>query len=164
MRNKLPLSDERGSTAIEFAFVFPVVLMILFATIEVGVLGLMSNAFDTAVSYGARSIRTGQSDGPASASAFKDSICARLPIPLDDCRNRLAISVRQFATFQALSDAAASTPDGSFNKGAAGEIILVKAAYRWPMITPNFTMGVANRPSEVVMDVRTAFKNEPYGL
>jgi Flp pilus assembly protein TadG len=164
VRKRLPLSDERGATAIEFAFVAPILLAILFATIEVGVLGLMSNAFDSAVSYASRSIRTGQSDGPSSATTFEDGICARMPIPRAECRSRLNVSVRRFATFESLVNAAADVPDGSFNAGAAGDLILVKATYRWPMLVPNFSLGVTNGTGEVLMDSRSAFKNEPYGL
>jgi Flp pilus assembly protein TadG len=163
LRKRLPLSDERGATAIEFAFIALVMLAFVFAIIEVGVMGLMSNAFDTAVDYSARSIRTGQSDGPATAAAFKDGICAKMPSALLDCRSRLNVSVRQFATFSALAASAAGAPDGTFNKGVAGDIILVKATYRWPMLVPNFSMGVTNGTSEVVIDSRTTFKNEPYG-
>src|SRR5689334_11894402 len=121
------LADERGATAVEFAFIAPVLVGIIFATLEMGVLGLISNSFDNAVVAAARSIRTGQSDGPTSASAFEDRVCGRMPGDLSECRSRLTVSVRKFATFSALAAGAGSAPDGTFDKGLASDIILVKA-------------------------------------
>ena len=72
------LHDRSGATAIEFAFVAPVLFLSLFSIIEVGMLGMMSSGLDNAVFETSRMIRTGRSDAPASAAAFEDQVCEKL--------------------------------------------------------------------------------------
>jgi len=156
--------DERGGTAIEYALIAPILIFLLFATIEVGLVGMMSAGLDNGVTQAARMIRTGQDDGPVDTAGFEGLVCTSLGGDTADCRNRLQVSVRRYATFSQALAAAQSPPDGAFDKGDAGDIIMVRAAYRWPMITP--TLGVLGEPRpgpfEVTLDARAAFKNEPY--
>lgn len=155
--------DEGAATAIEFALVLPVLVLVLLSIIEVGVLGFVSNNLDDAVGSAARAIRTGQSDGPSSAAEFKSLVCTRMADPAAACADKLTISVEKYADFTTMAAAADAPPNGSFDKGQAGDIILVKANYRWPLLTP-FVGQVFHHtgPTEVQLDGRAAFKNEPY--
>jgi Flp pilus assembly protein TadG len=158
------LRDPSGTAVVEFALVAPVMLFALFATLELGVLGLVNSGFDNAVIGVARTIRTGQAGAPTSAYTFEDQVCARMVGAMTDCRDRLVVSVERFTRFADANAVAASPPNGSFNKGAAGDIIVVKANYHWPLITP--LVGQAYRPSgpmEIVIASRLVFKNEPFG-
>lgn len=156
--------DERGGAAIEYALLAPILIFLLFATIEVGLVGMMSAGLDNGVTQAARMIRTGQDDGPVDNAGFEGLVCTSLGGDTAECRSRLQVSVRRYATFAQAVAAAQSPPDGAFDKGEAGDIIMVRAAYRWPMITP--TLGVLGEPRpapfEVTLDARAAFKNEPY--
>jgi Flp pilus assembly protein TadG len=155
--------DEGAATAVEFALIAPVLILVLFSILEVGILGFVSNNLDDAVNAAARTIRTGEADGPADASAFEDLICTRMVDPAADCRDKLTVSVATYASFAAMAAAADTPPDGAFDKGGAGDIVLVKANYRWPLVTP-FVGQVFHHtgPTEVALDARSAFKNEPY--
>ena len=108
-----------------------------------------------------RAIRTGQSDGPASASEF--DLCAADGRQRGHLQHKLTISVEKYADFATMAAAADTPPNGAFNKGQAGDIILVKANYRWPLLTP-FVGQVFHHtgPAEILLDGRSAFKNEPY--
>ena len=70
--------DDDGATAIEFAFVAPLLFLTLFSLVEIGMLAMMSSGLDNAVYETARRIRTGRDDGATNASGFEDQICARL--------------------------------------------------------------------------------------
>lgn len=158
------LRDARGSTAIEFAFVAPVLIFALLSLIEVGMLGMMVSGVDAAAVEAARRIRTGRDDAATTAQGFEDQVCANLGGNLNACRERMTISVKTFSRFSDATAVAAAPPDGTFNKGGPGDIVVVKVNYRWPLLTPYLGQGVdRSGPTEVVIPSRAAFKNEPYG-
>ncbi len=71
---RLTLQDRRGASAIEFAIVCPVFLLMLFAILGYGITGLIQLALDDAVRDAARQL---QMNTPASASAsgFLAAVC-----------------------------------------------------------------------------------------
>ena len=147
----------------EFALLAPVLFFLLLGTLEVGMVGMMTSALDNAVVDAARAIRTGREDGPSSASEFEGWICSRMGGDPDECRERLVVSVRRFDGFAEAREVEADNPTGFFDKGSAGDILLVRANYRWSLITP-MTAQVWRRTgaTEVTLDARAAFKNEPF--
>jgi Flp pilus assembly protein TadG len=153
--------DESGAAAIEYAIIAPVLFFALLSLIEIGVLGMMTSGLDNAVIDASRRIRTGRSDAASSASAFEDQVCGRLP--LTSCRDRLVVSVQKFSGFATAGAAVAAAPQGQFDKGGPSDIILVKADYKWPLITP-FLATAYHRsgPMDVTVSARFAFKNEPF--
>ncbi|MDB5445090.1 MAG: hypothetical protein JWQ97_407 [Phenylobacterium sp.] len=154
--------NDRGATAVEFAFIAPMVIALMIATIEIGAMELISTNLDTAVLVTTRKIRTGASDRPASSTAFIDMVCSNMIDSLSTCRSRIATSVKTYATFaNASSDT--STPSGQFDAGGPGDVVVVKATYRWPLILPmyagNFQLA---GPNQALLDTSAAFRNEPY--
>lgn len=156
--------NDRGATAIEFAFVAPMLIALIIATIEVGVLEVMSTNLDDAVMEAARKIRTGADDRPTSSTELANMICASMIDSNTDCHNRLATSVQVAANFAGAQSTANATPTGQFNSGGPGDIVLVRATYTWPLILPmyagNFQLA---GPTSALLDTRAAFRNEPYG-
>lgn len=156
--------DERGSTAVEFAFVAPVLIFALMSLIEIGMLGMMVTGVDAAVVDAARRIRTGRDDAAANAQAFEDQVCAKIGGNLNQCRERTVISVKKYSRFADATAVAAAAPDGTFDKGGPGDIVVVKVNYRWPLLVPYLGQGVdRSGPTDVIIPARAAFKNEPYG-
>jgi Flp pilus assembly protein TadG len=155
--------SEDGATAIEFALVAPMLIALFLATIQIGVLELMSANRDAAVMSTARKIRTGQSDRPTGAAAFKEAICDQMVDGRTACRDRLAISVQKVSNFGAAGDAADAAPTGQYDVGGPGDINLVRATYRWPLMLPMYGGGFALAgPTEAIIDARAAFRNEPF--
>lgn len=153
---------EEGATAIEFAFIAPVLIFALYSLIEIGLLGMMMSNLDNAVIEASRRIRTGRADMATSASTFEDQICTNMGDNTQQCRDRLMISVEKYAQFAA-AGAANTAPAGQFDAGAAGDIIVVKANYTWPLITPYVASAYhGGNMTEVVLASRMAFKNEPF--
>ena len=156
--------DDRGSTAMEFAFVAPVLFMALWSLIELGVLGMMITNVDSAVVNASRRIRTGRDDAASTAQAFKDQVCASMGGNQSECRERMTVSVRRFSRFADATAVATSPPDGAFDRGGPSDIVVVKVNYRWPLLTPYLGDGVGRSGlTEVTIAARQAFKNEPYG-
>lgn len=155
--------DEQGATAVEFALIAPLLFLALFSMVEIGMLAMISSGLDNAVFETSRRIRTGRDDGPASAAAFEDQVCARMAGNANDCRSRLTISVQKFDRFADANAIVEARPAGEFNTGSAGDIIIVKADYVWPMLTPFISNAYGHdEPMTVTLASRAAFKNEPY--
>jgi Flp pilus assembly protein TadG len=126
-------------------------------------LGMMSSGLDNATIEAARRIRTGRSDGATSASSFEDQVCANLGGDASTCRTRLVISVQKYSKFFDAGGTVTAQPDGAFNKGGPGDIIIVKANYTWPLMSPFIATAYQhNGPMSVTLGSRIAFKNEPF--
>ena len=116
-----------------------------------------------AVVEAARRNRTGRDDAAATTSGFEDQVCANIGGDYATCRSRTTISVNRYTRFADANAVAANQPDGSFNKGGPGDIIVVKVAYRWPLLIPYLGQGVdRDGPTDVIIPARATFKNEPY--
>jgi Flp pilus assembly protein TadG len=156
--------DEQGATAVEFAFVAPILAFAVISLIQLGVLGMMITNVDAAVGEASRMIRTGQDGAATTAQQFEDQICAKIGGDIGDCRARTEIGVRTYPSFAAANAQANAAPDGSYTKGGPGDIVVVKVSYRWPAIMPYPGEGVGHDgPTELIIPARAAFKNEPYG-
>jgi Flp pilus assembly protein TadG len=155
--------DDGGATAVEFALVAPILFFSLLSLVEIGVLGMMSAGLENAVDDAARRLRTGREDSATSSSDFESQVCARFANSSAECRDRLVVSVQRFTRFSDANATNQAAPDGSFNKGGAGDIIIVKANYAWPLMTP-FLLTAFERsgPFEVTLASRHVFKNEPF--
>ena len=154
-------TEDDGGAAIEFGLIAPMLIALMIATIQVGYLGMMSNNLDTAVTVAARKIRTGAA--PADVAGFTDAICATMVDSADLCRSRLRIAVQKAANFAGASALADAEPTGQYDAGDAGDIILVRATYRAPLMAPLYTGGFQRvGTNEALLDARTAFRNEPY--
>jgi Flp pilus assembly protein TadG len=156
--------DERGATAVEMAFVAPIVIALMVATIEIGALEVVSTNLDSAVLVATRKIRTGAADRPTSAQGFVDAVCANMSDNAATCRSRLSISVQKVASFAGAPAAATATPAGQFDASGPGDIVVVQAVYRFPLVLPMYAGGFQLAgPNEAQLDARAAFRNEPYG-
>ncbi|WP_293676089.1 TadE/TadG family type IV pilus assembly protein [uncultured Phenylobacterium sp.] len=155
--------DERGATALEFALVAPLLCFALLSLVEIGVLGMMASGLDNAVAEVARKIRTGQGSAPTDVGSFEDQVCANLGGNVSGCRARLVVSAQTFSKFVDAGASVTSPPNGDFDKGGAGDIVIVKADYNWPLITPFMATGYPHAgPMSVTLGTRLAFKNEPF--
>jgi Flp pilus assembly protein TadG len=161
-----------GAAAVEFAMISVPFLLLLFGIVELSLVFLLSTTLDNAASEAARTIRTGelQTNGGGSASTFKASICDNLGWLKGDCVKNLYVDVRTFATFAAVT---APQPivggkfDASklqFTPGAQKDIVVVRAYYKWPFITPMVSKAMQQlSDGSMLMMSTVTFRNEPYG-
>ncbi len=164
-------TDAKGATAVEFAMVALPLLMLLFSVLELAMVFLISTTLENATYNAARQIRTGsfQGGGTPTAQAFKTSICSSLAWLGSNCTANVEVDVRTYATFtnptipDPISSGTFNTASLSFTPGAAGEIVLVRAFYKWTLLTPFLNGGLQKLNGGIsVITAASLFKNEPY--
>ena len=164
------LRARRASAAIEFAIIAPVFIGLLISILEVGIYFFAQNVLQTAAVQAGRLFLTGQAQASnLTAAQVVSNVCPNIQA-LFTCGN-LMVDVNTYSSF---SGANTSTPTLTYNAqgqvtnnwnytpGTAGQIMVVRLMYLWPVVTgplsifnPNVTNG-----SSLIMGV-TAFKVEP---
>jgi Flp pilus assembly protein TadG len=165
--------DDRGSATVEFVLAVPLVLSILFSSIDFGAVMLRQVFLDRAVDMAAREVRLG-SVTVAGFTQFRDRICART-ILLTNCQATIAIEMRPVDTgsWTGLNQPARCVnrvdevaPMLDFNPGAVGqqELMLIRvcvAADPFIRLT-GYVMGMSQDPNGIYNIVsRAAWVNEP---
>lgn len=172
--------NRRGSAAVEFALVAPVFFALLFAILESALMFFASQVLETVTEDSARSILTGQAQNgqlpacPPTApcttpeAQFKSYVCSKIP-GLFDC-DKLYIDVESFGTqFSSVTlnshiDAAGNfNTSMQYNPGNAGDIVVVRLFYQWPLFVTGLGYNISNLTGNKRLLVATAaFMNEPY--
>ncbi|MGA2192022.1 MAG: TadE family protein [Nitrospirota bacterium] len=129
-RHKKLLRQKDGQTLVELALVLPLVLLLMFALIDLGMLFYVNLTLQNAVRQGARYNITGQAEtGKSLQQVIMDNSNGLVGPPN---KNGYAITTELVTpgnnTFSNLT--------GSNFGGKAGQIILVKLNYTWPLMTP----------------------------
>lgn len=170
--------DDRGTAAIEFAFVAGPFLFMMFAVIELALVFLMSTSLDAASDKATRRIRTGQfQTANQTAADFKTQICGGMSWLANNCSANLSVRVKTYISYPAI------TADSEFlnsvvvvgeerrakpDEFPAAKIepqtrVVVRAEYRWPLITPFLNDTLARLDGGVALISSTqAFMTEPY--
>ncbi|MCW5714719.1 MAG: pilus assembly protein [Bauldia sp.] len=163
-------SDTRGATAVEFALLAIPFFLLLFAILETFLFFFASQTVSAATQAASRLIRTGQAQALSYTDAdFKDAICRSMAGILN-CAANLRVDVRTVATFGAVDLAPPFDDDGNldpqdfdYDDGVAGDIVVVRAYYEWPINTDLLGIGLANLGNGGrLIAVATAFRNEPF--
>ena len=162
--------DESGTSAIEFGIVALPFLVLLFAIIETSLVFFSGQVLETAVSDSARLILTGQAQaGGLNQTTFKNAVCERIT-GLLDCANGIYVDVRTFSTFGSINfnpplDADGKLKPGDFiyQPGGAGEIVVVRLFYQFPISVPKLIPSLINMYGDKHLLIATAaFRNEPF--
>ena len=175
-RIKSWIADRRGSTAVEFAIVAPLLLALIFSILEAGWYFFVTTSVQQANANAARLIRTGQAqNGDMSSDAFFNEIC-KVVSAFGDCNDKLTIDISKFTTFAALaadlSDPVCRDKDdpsiegAQFNASDYGmqrDIIRVRVCFLYKPINPGLGLNLAKTKHgdrEVV--AVSIFRNEPF--
>ncbi|MBC7667822.1 TadE/TadG family type IV pilus assembly protein [Caulobacter sp. DWR2-3-1b2] len=153
-----------GATAVEFAFVSIPFLVLVFAILELGVTFMVSLTLEAGLSNMDRTIRTGelQSTG-GTAATFKAQVCEQMSWLGSGCASALHVDVRALPSFGATGAATApNLAKTCWDPGGPGSIVLVRAYYKWPIMTPLLQDAVAGDPGDRMVTYSAVFTNEPY--
>jgi Flp pilus assembly protein TadG len=164
------LADSKAATAVEFALVAAPFLAITVALIQTFLVFFAQGMLETVVRNVGRLIMTGQVQSQQmTASAFKTNVCNQGAI-LFTCAN-LMVDVQVASQW---SSANAGMPtltfNGSggvtnvwqFNPGTAGDIVVVRVMYLWPVFFGPIAFNMANQPNGTrLIMASAAFQNEP---
>lgn len=163
--------DARGNTLIEFAMVAAPLFALMLAIIETSIVFFAQQGLETATEAAARSLLTGQAQQAALTQAqFKQTACAALPGFLD-C-SRLMVDVQSASSFSAVSTTRPTitfdsngkvTNTFNFTTGGAGDIVIVRLMYIWPLPTGPLGFTLDNLPgSQRLMVATSVAKTEAY--
>jgi hypothetical protein len=158
--------SREGVAAVEFALVAPVFLTLIFAIFETAIMYVIATTMEGEVQTAARQIRTGnvqQSEDPV--GTFQNLLCRNLELVLD-CAD-VVIDVRTFPDFgsidlEPLLDDEGNPQNEGFAPGDAGDVVLVRIAYRYDIITPFLDHLLGGARGFVRLGAATAFQTEPY--
>jgi Flp pilus assembly protein TadG len=162
----------RGSAALEFAIVaFPFFLLTI-GLAEISMIGFAQSSLDYAVSETSRQIRTGQAQmGGVTEAQINTQLCTELNrFVILTCNGNLFLDVDQFASFVDAGNNNNNpvqnntfTPTPGYQPGAPSAIVVVRAYYRWQIMTPLFEPIFQNVSGGQRILVSTMmFRNEPY--
>lgn len=153
---------EDGAAAVEFAFVIVPFLLMVFALFELGLMFLVSMTLENSLATVDRRIRTGEFQN-ATRESYYTAVCQEMSWLGAACGTALTVDVQVMPSFT--DTAAPSPPDldnPCFDPGGPNSIILVRAYYSWPVITPLLGDAVAGSGGDRKLVSAAVFQNEPY--
>ena len=157
---------EDGAAAVEFGMVAAPFLLLMFAILETALVFFAGQALETAVADSSRLIMTGQAQQQGfNQSSFKEAVCAKV-YGLFDCANGVHVDVKTYPAFAninltpPLDGSGNFNPSMSYQPGGAGDIVVVRLFYQWPIYVALLqNMSGNNR----LLIATAAFRNEPFG-
>lgn len=170
---------ERGTTLLEFSFLAPFFLAVVFSVYEVSMYFYTVTALQESVDNAGRTLRTGEdfyaTGDPCGSerNCFFEAVCRTVNIT-GNCTSNLAVEVTSFADLVALdsdtstavcpSDTGYTMGSTAFQTGVPGGIIRVRACYELHMLNPALGLKLgktADGDSQII--VSTILRNEPGG-
>jgi Flp pilus assembly protein TadG len=168
---KLFWRNDRGATAVEFALVGLPLILLIFAALQTAIIFFFDQALQTGTQKAARQLLTGSAQTAGMTQAqFKSLVCANLPSQFQ-CAN-VMVDVESASTFTGTNTTAPTltynaqnqvTNSWTYSPGNAGDIVIMRVMYDWPVLGGALAVGLANQPDGGhLMMGTTVFKNEPY--
>jgi Flp pilus assembly protein TadG len=166
-RAKRLLNNRSGVVAMEFVLVAPILFFLLFAILETSILYLTATIMEGEVAAAARTIRTGTAQQDADPAAYFEEVLCKNLNNVVNCDN-VVFDVREFASFEAMTfddflDEDGEPDDVEFHPGDAGDVVLVRIAYKYTIITPFLAEFLSPDGSgSIILRAAAAFQNEPF--
>ena len=157
---------EDGTTAIEFSLLAMPYMLLTLGIIEISIMYAAASLLEGATNDASRLIRTGQlqqsSEDPE--TLFRNAICdyATVLIRCDDV-------VIEVQTLESFSEYAAPSYDedgnmesSGFDAGASSDRVLIRAAYRYSMMTPFIGSLLTGGTNSTLFMSTIVLQTEPY--
>ncbi len=174
-----------GVSAVEFAMLAPVFLLLLFGIIEFSLIMLVTNIMENATSITSRMGRTGYAAaGTSREDTIRASIDDRAGVFIDP--QRLTITSKYYQQFDQINDAepwndanhnnVAETGEytdingngqydsdmGQAGYGNAEDIVVYTVRYPWSIMTPIMREIIGNTQGKFPIVAHAVVRNEPY--
>jgi Flp pilus assembly protein TadG len=170
LRQRMRADGTKGSAAIEFAMVAPVLFLFLFGIIETGVIFFGSAMLQNATDDTARKIRTGQLAGTLTLAQLRASVCSEVNGLISDCSTALQIDLRSYTSFGSSSYPSITKADGTVDTSklaiqatADCSVVLLRTFYAWNIMTPLMQPLLQNtQTGKYLLSASSAFRTEPY--
>ncbi|MGN6147529.1 MAG: TadE/TadG family type IV pilus assembly protein [Rhizomicrobium sp.] len=172
LRRRWRTDGKKGSAAIEFAMIAPVLFLFLFGIIETGVIFFGSAMLQNATDDTARQIRTGTLSGTLKQADLVKQICSEVTglISKSDCTKNLQVDLRSYSSFTGSSYVSVTKSDGTVDPAkltvdtaADCKVVLFRSFYPWKVMTPLMSTLIANTKVGIyLLSSASAFRTEPY--
>ena len=165
--------DDRGVTAIEFAFLGLPFFTIIFAILETAMMFFASQVLDSAVEDASRMIRTGQAQSSGyGMSNFRTLMCGYTFNLFGDC-SAIKIKVTVISNFSSATTnptvqtctatTCTWTLTEAYAAGLGRDVVQVSAFYRWPLLVVLPYFNLKNQPDNYrLISATRVFRNEPF--
>lgn len=161
--------DEKGAAAIEFAVVSFPVIFLTFGIIELALMFTTQGLLHQAAFSASRMIRTGElqkAGGGGQEAMFRDAVCdfAKALIPCAQIQFQVE-AVPSFSDAEDLPpefDEDGNMQNTGFDPGAENDVVLIRVAYNYPVMTPLMQPILANHGSTRTMFSTVVMRTEPY--
>jgi Flp pilus assembly protein TadG len=138
--------DNQAATAGEFVIVAPIIIAIILATLQIGVLFAAKAYIETGAEEAARTVLTNKAvvsaNGatvPMTQAQFQAAVCAELPA-LFNCSNLIVIleplpsGTTNLSTLLPTFDSSGALKTTlPFSTGSSGQLMFLLVAYQWPV-------------------------------
>ena len=170
------LRDRKGATAVEFALIATPFLALIAALIQTFLIFFAQSQLESAVRKSGRQILTGQVQSQDASltqtqatAAFHQTVCNN-GASLFTCAG-LMVDVQVASQWSSANTGVPTliydsngnvTNTWQFNPGSAGDIVVVRVMYLWPVFFGPIAFNLANQAngSRLIM-ASAAFQNEP---
>jgi len=162
--------DSRGATAVEFALVATPFLALIMALIQTFLVFFAQTSLESVVQQSSRLILTGQVQSQKMKQEDFKSAVWKQAVILFSC-DGLLVDVQVANTWSSTNTAAPTltfdargqvTNGWQFNAGEAGDIVVVRVMYQWPVFLGplGFSLSNLSNGNRLIM-ASAAFQNEP---
>jgi Flp pilus assembly protein TadG len=162
-----------GIAALEFAIVVLPFFLLTIGLAEISMIGFAQTSLDFAVSETARGIRTGEAQmGGLNEDQIQQRLCDQVNnFVVLSCDGNLFIDVNRFDSFveagnnnqEPIQNNEFDDTGFGYDPGAPSDIVVVRAYYRWEIMTPLFEPVFENvSGGERILISTMMFRNEPY--
>jgi Flp pilus assembly protein TadG len=162
--------DESAAAAVEFSLVALPLLGFLLAALQLSLIFFANQMLQSAATDAGRELMTGQAQsGGMTAAQFQQLVCNKAA-SFFSCGN-LMVDVESAGSYATVNTAPPHltydthgnvTNTWSWSPGAAGQVVIVKVLYNWPVFGPS-VMGLSDQPGgQHLLVAVTVFKNEPF--
>jgi Flp pilus assembly protein TadG len=144
--------NERGTATVEFVFVFPTMMALMFVMFDTGLIMIKYVVLETSLDIVVRDVRLhGIQSGQSGADYFKQEVCARSPL-FEDCQSNLFIEMTPIntgttfvATDPTCVDRTVNDPPAvDFVPGATNDIVYIRACVIVDRYLPTTLVGIFN--------------------
>lgn len=162
---------EDGNATVEFVIIIPLMLMILFSSVELGVITVRQTMLDRAVDLTVRDLRLGTGSG-WQHDDIRDTICDRSGF-IESCSISLKLEMVQVDPFNwvaideepdCITSVEEVNPVTTFINGDSNDLMFLRACMKFNPIFPYWGLGDALQKDEdgrVNLYAASAFVQEP---
>lgn len=160
-----------AATAVEFALIAFPFIYLLVGIVELSIMFAAMSTLDSATNDAARLIRTGQVQQTSGdpQQMFEELLCSKVSgfLPCANIKYEVITmsGFSDFASYPATFDENGDLDSAGFNPGSVDDVVLIRTAYRYPLLTPLLGAAFADGPNNTKLMITTVvLEAEPYDV